>query len=103
MTHTDQTPNEVMESMTGFDEIAVAQKFGGEILSLAESRQTAFMRALVFVIKRREGLKDADAYRAAQELTLKETQEFFALDDEVMPDEPVTPAGKDEPQPANAQ
>lgn len=35
MSTIDQTADEVFESLTGFDEIAIAAKFGAEITDLA--------------------------------------------------------------------
>lgn len=89
------TAEEVFDSLTGFDEIAIAQKFGREVTELAEKSPTTWIRAMVFTVMRREGLSDVDAKQAALELTLAQTQEFFADDDEVTPDEPVTESGKD--------
>jgi len=87
---------EFMNSLTGFDEIAIEKAFGLDILDMPEKRQTAFLRALVFVAKRREGLKDADAKAAALGMTLGEILAAFKADDvEVDPEDPVTEQGKD--------
>ena len=102
MTINDSTPvdsrpttEDVMDSLTGFDEIAIEKNFGKEILVLAEHHQTKFMRALVFVLKRREGLDDVSARTAALELSLADTKETFAdPEPEIDEDDPDTDQGK---------
>jgi len=79
----DQTAEEVFDSITGFDEIAISTHFGRTIQDLAETEPSMFGRALVFVVKRREGLEDAEARKAALTMTLKECNEdFFATPSE---------------------
>lgn len=87
---------EVAESVTGFDEIAIDKQFG---TSLYEMKALA-PRALLFVHLRRHDLPDATAYRTVMEMTLKSVMSHFETDDEVMPEEPVTDAGKDDCAPA---
>lgn len=92
----DITIEEVMESLTGFDEIAIANHFGAEWMELAEKRPTAYSRALVFVHKRRQGLNDHEAKQAALEMPLRDVTSYFKEDEpEIFPDEPVTETGKD--------
>lgn len=98
MSHTDMTATEVFESLTGFDEIAIAQKFGTDVTVLADTKPTMFMRALVYVLKRRDGMTDAEAKNAAMGLTLKAAEGYFA-DDAADPMPEGSPSGKDEPQP----
>jgi hypothetical protein len=77
-----QTAEEVFDSLTGFDELAIAQQFGRTVTDLAEHDPTMFGRALVFVAKRRDGAADADAKNAAFEVPLKQMNEgFFATPD----------------------
>lgn len=92
--HTDLTLTEAVESFTGYDEIGFEQAFGYDLAGLKE-RGTTLMRAAVFVLKRREGLPQLEAKDEAMKLPLGELQDYFADDDEVTPDEPDTPAGKD--------
>lgn len=94
MSQTEKTAEEVMESLTGFDEIAVAKAFDAEIITLAEHHQTKFLRALVFVECRRVGQTDAEAWQSCMALSLKAAQDYFAADDEVDADDPETEAGK---------
>lgn len=79
MSEIKQTAEEVFDSVTGFDEIAIAQQFGRTVGELAEKDQSMFGRALVFVVKRRDGASDGDAYQAALGMSVKElTSSFFA-------------------------
>jgi hypothetical protein len=94
------TAEEVTESMTGFDELAVAHHFGEK--DFQDLPGSMALRALVFVHERRnlDGPEtDRDAYQKAMALTIKEAGAYFAeAEEEPMPDEPVTVVGKgDEP------
>lgn len=84
-----QTAEEVFDSLTGFDEMAIAQHFGHTVAELGGSNQSMFGRALVFVAKRRDGMSDDDARTAALSLPMKELTSFFA-------DSSDEEAGKDE-------
>lgn len=75
-----QTPNDMFESLTGFDEIAIAAHFGDKITAL-HADPFAFLRALAFVDKRRGGASDREAYEAAMNLSISETQTYFADDE----------------------
>lgn len=93
---TDITASDMFLSLNGFDELAVAKAFGSDVAELREAPMR-FMRALAFIHRRREGDKDAEAYKAAMNLTIEEAGNYFAPDlDEVDPDDPVTEAGKDD-------
>jgi len=84
---TDQTkqqpkrldPEQVAGSCTGFDEIAIERAFGRELTDLGES--TRALRALLFVVHRRDGMSDPDAYRSAMSLTLDELMGHFEQPD----------------------
>lgn len=90
------TADEMVESLTGYDEIAIEKHFGAGPFQLVNSgRETSLMRALVFIQLRRGGQPDHEAKEAVMQLPLKEVQARFAEDDfEPMPDEPVTDSGK---------
>lgn len=91
-------PEELAGSVTGFDEIAIAKAFDMDLVDMQQKgRSTLMMRALLFVVRRREGMKDGEARKAVLEMTLGEVMEAFDTDepDEVDPDDPVTEAGKD--------
>lgn len=72
---------EMIESLTGFEEIAIAKAFGGEVFDLAQTKQTMFVRSLVFVHFKREGDDDKRAKEKAMGLTLGEAQGYFSDED----------------------
>lgn len=86
-------------SMTGYEKIAVKNAFGVNYMALASDDQPMFMNALALVHFKRQGKTDAEAKDAALNLTDKDITALFDLeeeDEEAMPDEPVTEAGKDD-------
>ena len=97
MSQTDKTAEDLFKSMNGFDEIAVSRAFG-EDLSVLRAKPFTFVRALVFVDLRRGGAKDGDAHKQAMTLTMGDLEDYFAQDEEVLPEDPTTERGKgDEP------
>lgn len=93
---------EVVESLTGFDEIAIEQAFGAGIVTLLDTKATMATRALVFIQRKRDGMKDPEARKAAMEMRLGDVQDLFRDDDEqddAEVPEPVTETGKDDGQP----
>lgn len=87
------TAQETYDSLTGFEEIAIRKHFG---MAVNELDKFTIGRALVFAHKRRDGLKDPEAYEAALAMTRSEVQEFFPAEaDEPMPEDPETEQGKD--------
>lgn len=81
MTETTETPDkpttaDVMASLNGFDEIAIAKHFGADVTDL-KHRPFMFLRSLIFVLKRRDGLKDGDAKTFVLNLTLADVNEYF--------------------------
>lgn len=92
------TSDEMLESLTGFDELAIEKAFDADWQTLVTQKQTMFLRALIFVQLRRDGKSDKDAKNAVMELSLKAANDFFA-DDEVPdldPDQPDSESGKDD-------
>lgn len=87
---TDLTTTRYLMSLTGFDEIAVAARFG-EKLQTIRADGINLGRALVFVDYRRQGLNDKDAHDAALGLTIRQVLDYF-------PPEP-----KDDDTPASAE
>lgn len=86
---------EMVQSLTGFDEIAIEQAFNKPLDQLANSN-TMLARALVFVDLRREGRNDGQARKDAMGMSIREVLAYFPDDeDEVMPEEPVTEQGKE--------
>jgi hypothetical protein len=74
------TGSEIFESLTGYDEIVIGERFGAP----AEDLEGAKLgRCLIFTVKRREGLNDEEAYVAAMSLTMKAVSEFFIPEGDV--------------------
>lgn len=97
---TDITAGDMFLTLNGFDELAVAKAFAADIAELRNSPMR-FLRALAFVHQRRNGAKDADAYKTAMTLTVAEVGDYFADDepdpaDLLDPDDPETDEGKDD-------
>lgn len=59
------------KSINGFDQIAIRQMFR-ERLDQVAADSTMFMRALLFVLAKRDGANDGDAYRSVMLLPLDE-------------------------------
>lgn len=96
---------EVLESLTGYEELEIEQRFGAMPDVLLTTKSTTGLRALAAVVIARDleaqDVKDpkAKAYRHVMGLTLAQVTDFFP-DEEEEPaldgDEPVTPAGEDD-------
>ena len=100
MSTCDIDGGEFFLSLNGYDELAISKAFDADVQQL-RGEPFRFLRALVFVHQRREGLKDREAYAAAQELPIGQLQEYFAAEEpEMDPEDPVTPAGKEPSPPA---
>lgn len=93
---TDITVEEMLNSLTGFDEIAVSKAFGLDVFTLLDTTTITGGRALVFVHKRRQGMSDTEAKAAALSMTVRETDAYFAAEPtEIDAEAPETDAGKD--------
>jgi hypothetical protein len=86
--------DELFESITGFDEIAISKAFGLEIHQVQE-KPFMFMRALVFVNERRRGANDLTAHSTAMNMTMAALTDYFAEpEEELDPNDPDTESGK---------
>ncbi|MCM0618778.1 hypothetical protein [Nocardioides bruguierae] len=96
------TVDEMIQSLTGFDELAIEKHFNGfDIYTDGEARGIRAMRALAFVQFRRNEMKDLDAFKAAQGLSFREVSSMYLPDElELDPDAPETASGKDSALPA---
>lgn len=99
------TASEVFESLTGFDEVAIAKTFGvnpNDYDSDGNSKLvgTLLGRALVFVHECREGKNEHDAYTQSMSLSQKELIDYFAPEGDEESGKESTP---DEPQPEISQ
>lgn len=78
----DVTANQYAQTLTGWDELAIAKAFGCEMGDMiAAKRQTTTLRALIFVELRRQGSSDKDAKKAALDLTVDAINDYFADDE----------------------
>lgn len=68
----------VARSLTGFDEIAIRQAFKADLSEMAE---TTMMRATWFIVRRREGALDVEAFREAMTMTLGDLMPLFRRPD----------------------
>lgn len=73
------------KSINGFEQIAIRQTFRERLDSLAGDG-TMFMRALLFVLEKRDGASDGDAFRNVMLLGLDDVVSRFKGDD-AAPDE----------------
>jgi hypothetical protein len=91
------TFEEMSESVTGFDEIAVEKIMGMDMYTEAEAKPVLLLRSLVFIHIRRSGISDPDARKQVMEMPLGDVNDYFASKEEdVDPDEPDSESGKDE-------
>lgn len=95
---------EAQEGLTGYDELAIADVFGKPFSDLSDTSIAMSMRALLFVQKKRDGADTKTAKAHAMSLTIKQVMDSFAdiADsdaDEAVAGEPLSAAGKGEPQP----
>jgi hypothetical protein len=90
---TRPTHTEMINSLTGWDEIAISKHFGRDYFDLTGSN---VVRALAFVQERRNGLSDVDAKEAALKLTIGACNDLFQAEPEDEdPDAPDSAAGKE--------
>lgn len=87
------TARETLRSLNGFDEIAIEKAFGKELDDLSGR---ATLRALIFVVEKRNGVTDKDAKAIAMGIPIRELDDHFAKPvEEVDDDEPETDQGKE--------
>lgn len=69
---------EVADSTTGFEEQEVIGAFAQPLGTLQLADGATWARALVFILKRREGVIDVDAKAAVMAMTIKDVWDTFA-------------------------
>lgn len=98
------TTEQMSDSLTGFDEIAIKKFFGAPVSILAGNQENPgdpmqYLRSLVFVAERRDGKNDNEARNIAQSLTIKEVTDYFDKNEEAAldfdPDAPESESGKE--------
>lgn len=98
MSTSGMTYDEISESVTGFDEIAVQKHMQLDLYTDGEARPVWLLRSLVFVHLRHQGANDDDAKKQALGLRLGDVNDYFDSpptkdDDDDQPD-PETASGK---------
>ncbi len=89
------TSDEVLDTLTGYDELAIEKAFGTHIEALIRGGQgLRYLRALVFAQELHNGAKHDEAKRTAMELTGKQLGERFR-DEDPDDDLPGSDTGKD--------
>lgn len=101
ITKTSLSLEEAVESLTGFEELRIRERFGGDIEELLVERSRDGMRAVAAALVTRDLGQQEDAADAAYQhvmgLSMTALNDFFADDEpEAMPDEPDTESGKDD-------
>lgn len=74
----DMFSGEFGDTLTGFDEVAIAKAYGANLDVLAAQGGLAGVRALIFVHRRREGDDDKAAKVFAMDATRAEVASYFA-------------------------
>lgn len=67
---------ELGSSMSGFEEIAIMNHFKSDLNSL-QHKGTLGLRAFAYLVHRRAGMRDRDAYRAAMEARADSLTDMF--------------------------
>lgn len=90
------TASEMVQSLTGFEELAIEHHMKIDPYADGARKPLSVMRALVFVLRKREGLKDHEARQAAMGMPMSEVQGFFAEEgpEDIDPENPETPSGE---------
>lgn len=92
----DHTWQSMSDSLTGYEEIKIQERFGVSVSELLEGAATTLFRGLRYVEVIREGATPDDAYKQVMDLTIKQVVELFTPDpEEVDEEEPETPLGDD--------
>lgn len=80
----------VIYTTTGWEELAIAERFG-VTLEEAAARRTVAARVALFLDRKRSGTSDADAYREVMDLSLDKVADLIDTGEDEDPLEP-TPA-----------
>lgn len=82
-TGSELTTQEVLESLTGYEELGIREAFGAPVQKfIGEGDVFTYHRALIFVLRKREGMSHAQALKASLSLTVKTVVDYFTEPDE---------------------
>lgn len=79
------TIEEMSESITGFDELAIEKHMGLDLYQDGARKPVGLVRSLVFVHQRRAGLSDADAKKHVLNMTVKQVNGYFEQSNDIDP------------------
>lgn len=88
--------DEFVQSLTGYDEIAINKAFGVDWTVLMESQPTTFSRALVFTDLRHQGKTDTESKKTCMEMSIKQVGEYFPQTDAADELDEDNESGKDD-------
>lgn len=89
------TASEMLQTLTGFEELAIEKHMGVDPYADGERKPLKVMRALTFVNATRQGLDAVKARQQAMDMPMSQVQEQFADEEpELDPENPETPAGE---------
>lgn len=91
------TAAEVIDTLTGYDELAIEKAFGADVETLArDGKWLRYLRAVAFGQELHKGATAADAYKTVLTLTQGELGDRFRDEDpDEDPDLPGSETGKD--------
>lgn len=100
-TRSDLSISDLLDTLTGYDEQAIEERFGAMPDSLLTTKPMMGGRALVYVVVRRHlaaaGVKDPSgkAFKHAMGMKVSDVEAFFPDEDEELElGQPETPAGE---------
>lgn len=97
MAQTTATVDEIIDSLTGHDEVAIQAAFGHDITELAQSHRTLFLRAAIAIHDSRETTDSVRVtYKRAMDMRMGDVSEYFSDAQDAIPDEPDSESGKDD-------
>jgi hypothetical protein len=89
--------DELFESLTGFEEIAVEKAFGKDPSEIANSgKMIKFLRVLAFILAKREGKNDMQAKQYCMSLPVSDLTDLFETVEEEESDEDGDDSGEAE-------
>lgn len=97
MAQTTATVDEIIESLTGHDELAIHAAFGKDITELAQTHRTLFIRAAIAIDHSRStGQHLRVGHKFAMDLPMGQATKYFAEDTDAVAEEPDSESGKDD-------
>lgn len=94
MSTANMTFEEMSESITGFDELAIEKHIGIDLYTDGQAKPVLMLRALVFVHLRRALNNDVEARKQVMEMTIKQVNGYFdAAPEDFNPEEPDSESG----------